>query len=188
MPAQRHPLEEAVRELVANYPAWGPERIRERMERAAERTGIAISDLPHPATIGRIKARMGEAERTPYLLVRFPESFASGALPWESAPTVGEILATMLSKATPERPTVRLALAVWQVSLIAQEGTAMERLIWLGDWLAYAATLPAERAATLRREVEFAALGIDEPSWQELRRAPLHPLAGLHESQGRVTK
>lgn len=189
MPAAKHPMEEAVKELVANYPTWGPERIRERMERAATRGGVSLADLPSLATIGRTKARLNDAERLPYMLVRFPESFGN-VLPWESAPVVGELLRAMLGKTPPERPTIRLARAVWELSLIRPD-MDLARLEWLGQWLAYAEALPLERATTLRREVESEALGIEMPEWRELRRAnlhPFHPLTGLHATDSREAK
>lgn len=92
MPAPRHPLEGHVKELIANKPDWGADRIRQLLEKAAADAGIEQEDLPSVATIGRIKRKMSGPERAPYLYVRWPETFAAGLLPWEAAASIFELL------------------------------------------------------------------------------------------------
>lgn len=78
--------------------------------------GEPVGDVPSTSTIGRVVrddwAKLKESERKDYRLVRWPETFRDGALPWQTAPAVFELLRYL----TNERPTVRLARWYWWLS------------------------------------------------------------------------
>ncbi len=154
MPAQKHRLEPQVRELVVNNPGWGPDRIRQLMEAAAEKAGIPLEDLPSSATIGRVRKNTTQADKALYEYVRWPETFEVGVLPWESAAALFE----WRRNNGGQRPTVRRFRRFFQVTLARPD--------WSLD------------------EQEEAALGLalaDELGQPDLRRSVEDALAGLRD-------
>lgn len=115
MAARRHLLEELVREVVANYPTWGADRIRRFIAEKWVAHGRSADELPSVSTIGRIKSRATAAELQQYEYVRWPETFEAGLLPWEAARTVLDLVrrrgATTLGRAR----------WYWQVHLAAPD-------------------------------------------------------------------
>jgi hypothetical protein len=127
MPAPRHPLEGHVKELIANKPDWGADRIRQLLEKAAADAGIEQEDLPSVATIGRIKRKMSGPERAPYLYVRWPETFAAGFLPWEAAASIFELLQHRTKPVTTGE-----AQWYWRVTLARPDVSVPDR--WRAAW------------------------------------------------------
>jgi hypothetical protein len=117
MPRPKHKHEDLVRELIvaaaeAGEPHRGPEKLRQDMEDLVDTGKLRISklEIPTAVTIGRIKRRFPESERAAYAFVRFPSTFDTNQLPWESAADV-----LMLWRALNIRPSIRLARRFYQV-------------------------------------------------------------------------
>lgn len=124
MPAPRHKLEGIVQELVANYPGWGPERLRQHLEEAARRAGMEPVGLPSVSTIARIKRELSPPDRVPLQYVRWPESFSAGILPWEAAASIFELLQHRT------RPvTTGEAQWYWRVTLARPDVSVPDRAI-----------------------------------------------------------
>lgn len=91
-------------------------QIRSRLQAEAEAAGRGPA--PSERWVYRALkefADLSSSEQNQYELARWPESFISGALPWESAATILELLRLLL----PDRPTVRVARWFWRVTQAA---------------------------------------------------------------------
>ena len=71
--------------------------------------------MPSERTIGRVSLPEDAHERALYERVYWPESFEHGALPWEAAEAVLELIAFQ----EPKRPTVREARWFWRITQAA---------------------------------------------------------------------
>lgn len=128
----------------------------------------ALVNLGIPAPTDRTVRRyleqwrqLPDSERAQYTECRWPDSFEMGALPWEAAPAVAELLRMALDPADlgSFRPPVQLARWFWRVRTVAPEmgGDECRRLA--------AHLLLIERGlmdASQRRAIEAYALGLDE--------------------------
>lgn len=105
--------------------------------------------------------QLSDSQRAEYTECRWPDSFEMGALPWEAAPAVAELLRAALDPADlgSFRPPVQLARWFWRVRTVAPEmdGDECRRLA--------AYLLLIERGlldASQRHAIEAHALGIGE--------------------------
>lgn len=126
-PGTSEELKRRVWEIVENNPRLSAGEIHLRLRAAAKQSG---ESLPVVRTIGRIKREYllkQPTERLPYRHVSWPESFASGALPWESSAAVLALIRHSRAVGNPERPTVHLAQLFWRLTMAAPDMSLAER-------------------------------------------------------------
>src|SRR5581483_2832123 len=145
MPAKpTHPYwVERIRVIAINARAMGQrintKRIAEVLEAEWQTLPRDIPPPPAPRTIDNYVTqalRLDAASAQEYTLVRWPQSFMAGALPWEAARPVLDYLRLCDQQGLP-RPTVRAARWFWRLRLAAP-------------------TLPDEDADRFARELAFA--------------------------------
>jgi hypothetical protein len=96
-----------------------PAVIARILEEEAKESGR--NDWPSLRTVQRMYNRyitLPEVVRRHNALVRWPETWLAGTLPWESSQAILELLRYRDQRQV-ERPTVRVALWFWRVSLAA---------------------------------------------------------------------
>jgi hypothetical protein len=108
-------------------------KIRSHLERAAEAKGSRYpGKVPHLRTIERIRAkviadaaRTGGESLTPYREFHWPETMESGALPWEAASALFELVGYFRMNGDPV--TIRRARWFWYVTLACPEAPFEDR-------------------------------------------------------------
>lgn len=120
MPTPRtHPAWiERIKQLRADDPKLTAHRIAQALHTEALKPGSDLPDaslVPSERTIGRVSLPEDAHERALYERVYWPESFEHGALPWEAAEAVLELIAFQ----EPKRPTVREARWFWRITQAA---------------------------------------------------------------------
>lgn len=154
-----------IRQLVAENPRKPSRAIHEELLGLGYSPGGTYP--PAPRTIDEIKKAfigLTDEERLPYQKVYWPESFESGALPWEASVDTLELLHAYLHHR--DRPSVRMARWFHRVSRAMPFARAAHRLDvaaalttaealggnryevarQIEGWLAYRAWLPAAKA------------------------------------------
>lgn len=124
---------ERIRCLKSENPKFGPARIHVLLDQAAQNPDQGLppaETLPAERTIARELKKFAELldkDRLPYQLVFWPKAFP-GALPWEAAPAVLELLALYGSR--DRRPTVRTARWYWRVAQAAPNASTQALEAW----------------------------------------------------------
>lgn len=108
-----------IQQQAVNFPHVSAAEIARQVAKQGEKIGK--TDYPKDRRVREIVAAVrgaGEEVQRPHRYVRWPDSFDSGALPWEAAPAVLELLSPILAaESEPEnRPTVEGALVWWHVA------------------------------------------------------------------------
>ena len=120
----RDSWKELIRGVKANNPRYGPNRIREELERL--RPG---AEYPSPRTIGRVLESFQDLPRElrdQYLRFYWPEAMENGLLPWESSAASLE-LRRHADAIGADRPTIRCVRWFWRVTQIIPDATLQER-------------------------------------------------------------
>jgi hypothetical protein len=110
-----------IEELTANSPKLGPKAAAQRFEKDPECAGR--DDWPSESTIGRYQRafrKKDPAEQVGYRWLYWPQSFEEGALPWEAAAAVLEILRFYLDKGM-GRPRIAIARWFWRLTQAAPD-------------------------------------------------------------------
>ena len=97
---------------------------------------------PSVRSIARIRESewvpLPEEEKVQYRYFYYPESMERGELPWEASAACLELLGSIfISAATglgDRRPTIRLALAFWRITLAAPDLNVNKRLRYARMW------------------------------------------------------
>jgi hypothetical protein len=114
-----------IREIVENDPERSPRLIEQELARTAAED--EPDGPPSERTIRRIRAEhlaRSEQERVPHRYVRWPESFESGVLPWESARALLDEIAFWHAFSRPI--TVRWARWFWRLHQSAPDAPIAE--------------------------------------------------------------
>jgi hypothetical protein len=114
---------------------YKPAVIARILEEEAKESGR--NDWPSPRTVQRMYERyltQPEFVRRQFALVRWPETWLAGALPWESSQSILELLRYRDQRQV-ERPTVRVATWFWRVTLAAPS-ERVDRRAYFASFLA----------------------------------------------------
>jgi len=114
--------------LVAEQPNLSAASIEAKLHEQANVEGIE-EEPPSARTIGRIReefSRLSEAQQGEYAYARWPESFQSGALPWEAGRLVLDLMAELRRLSQP-RPLLRHAKWYWRITQVAPDLGIMYR-------------------------------------------------------------
>jgi hypothetical protein len=139
-----------IRQLCANDDTLTPTAIARRLDTPAERARTGRTDPPHRSTVQRVIDEFPEEARGPYRYVHWPESFVSGALPWEAASALLEELRFALM--TGERFSVRWGSWYWRLRVSAPNAPRQQIYALAGTMTA--AELVGVDPAETWREVE----------------------------------
>lgn len=132
--------------LLAENPQLTVTAIEQRLDQQAAAEGLE-DEPPSARTIGRIRDEfraMGEQQRQQFAYVRWPATFEQGALPWDGARHVLDLLRWHQATGQ-DRPTVRQAKWFIRVSSVAPG-------LGVGDRVHLARSLAAEEQAGRRVE------------------------------------
>lgn len=146
--------QERIRTIVANEPNVTNADIHKRLVEEAQQQGR--DDYPSIKTVGNYRRQFElapEEEQYPYRVLRWPDSFLHGALPWEASAAAVELLQEWVKRHGVGRPTNRLALWYWRVRLARPDLPASECL--------RIATLAADTERGLRPEKTMRMLEAD---------------------------
>lgn len=98
-----------------------------------------------------------DKERGQYRVVRWPETFEYGGLPWESASALSPFLHDYLSRG--RRPLVKLARWFWRVTQTAPDADYKTRRLW-AERLALTEIAEPRAGQMLLRRMEREVLGL----------------------------
>lgn len=131
----------------------------------AEGSQLGRNDYPSERTIPALKKMhydpLSDHERRQYTLARWPESFITGALPWEASATTLGLLRLYLPMGEDYRPTVRAARWFWQVTQAMPRAPSKDRTTL--TWVLTAHELFGEWTIEATRRLESLALDLTLP-------------------------
>lgn len=109
-----------IRRKAINEPQLTLNKLAKLAREEGEKLGR--DDYPSERTIRRYREEIQNApeeQQQKYRNVYWPETFLSGAIPWEAAPVVLELIQSWRDWRGDGRPTIRCALWFWRITLAA---------------------------------------------------------------------
>ncbi|MBI4463836.1 MAG: hypothetical protein HY647_03935 [Acidobacteria bacterium] len=120
-------LKTQIWDIVKDHPKISARAIFETLKARAGKEGIKLEISER--TISRVKGEFSEKtpeEKLRFGCFRWPKSMLSGALPWEAAQTLLELVHHLRERGAPH-PTVSIAIWFWRITLAAPTISIAER-------------------------------------------------------------